>query len=296
MTYKVIDISKHNGRIDFNRVKNDGVQAVLIRAGYGFFNKDPLLETYVKGCEKVGLPYGLYCYSYATNLVQARMEVRGFLNCIKSYRPELPIVIDTEDADGWRKRNGNPSFTLLADMLLYELKEIEKAGYYAMYYSSKWWVDNLLKCRPALKKYDLWLAHWGINSPSMPCGIWQYSSKGKVKGIRTNVDMNIAYRNYPAIMREKGLNGFKKIEKPANARYLICYINDGDLANAAALLNALAPFADVELKHGKPESGENRTVIQIGGAEIEGADVKITGKDRTAVLASIGDFVDKVRR
>lgn len=306
MAYKVIDISKHNGNIDFSKVKKE-VDAVIIRAGYGWdFTKDPKLEEYVKGCNQNQIPYGLYCYSYATTMAQAKTEVKGFLETVKKYKPLLPVVIDTEDADGWRKKNGNPSWQTKADMLLYELDEIEKAGYYAMYYCSTSWYDQLIKCQPALKSKDLWLAHWGIPNPSRPCGVWQYTSDGSVNGIRGRVDRNLAYKDYPAIIQGAGLNGFKKVpakatepgpaknpepaKKEEAKKTVIVYLLDGDLANATALFNSIR--GDVVLDRTEPVKKEPGTkYIQVGGAAKPWADVVLSGKNRQETLSEVSRYI-----
>lgn len=298
MRYDYIDISKHQGTLDFKAIK-PYVDGVMIRAGFGWYNADPKFSEYVRGCENNGIPWGAYFFTYATNITEAKKEMTGFLKHMKGYLPSLPVAIDMED-DGYKKKHGNPSFKDLANILAYECAEVEKAGYYTMIYSSRSWVDQFYKLKPDLKHYDLWLAHWydpGMG-PSMPCGIWQYATR-KLQGKK--IDANYAYRDYPRLIQEKGFNGFKKEakankKKPLTDRYLICYIHDGDNPSAVALLNAMTPLADVELRHGQPESDESRCVIQVGGAAVVGADVKIGGKDRTEVLANIGDFVTTLRR
>lgn len=211
--FKIIDISNHNGSVNWKQVKEDKIDGVMIRAGYGFWNEDTRLLDNVKGAEAYGIPYGLYFYSYATNMEQARAEVNGFLNSIKNFKPTLPVVCDTEDADYWRQRNGNPSWRLLADMCYMQLKELEKAGYYAMWYANLYWARNLLAVKPELKTVDLWLAHWTnkMGNPGMPVGIWQYTSSGPAYGSGIqHTDMNIGFLDYPSIIKKAGLNGHKK--------------------------------------------------------------------------------------
>lgn len=87
-------------------------------------------------------------------------------------------------------------------------EEIEKNGYYAMIYANKNWLDSYLYADELLKRFDLWLAQWDTNKTAYSCGIWQYSSTGKIDGINGNVDLNISYKNYPEIIKNKGLNGF----------------------------------------------------------------------------------------
>lgn len=202
----MIDISKHNGPINWAKVKADGIKQVMIRAGYGWtFKKDALLEDHVKGAVTNGIDYGLYFYSYATNMDQAKTEVAGFLAAIKAYKPTLPIVVDTEDADSWRKNNGNPSMALIADMAIYQMNEIEKAGYYAMWYTSLYWAKQMIPLRPKLKDYALWLAHWSttMGNPGMPVSIWQYTEKGPKYGTSDlgMTDMNWVFKDYPTIIK-----------------------------------------------------------------------------------------------
>lgn len=87
---------------------------------------------------------------------------------------------------------------------------LEQNGFYACIYTNPNWLKNYLYADELLSKYDLWLADWYKDKPSYSCGIWQFSDKGSVYGINGNVDMNLSYKNYPQIIKEKGLNGFEK--------------------------------------------------------------------------------------
>ena len=89
-------------------------------------------------------------------------------------------------------------------------EEIEKAGYYAVFYCNLNWLNNYLYKNELLPKYDLWLGQWQVTRSSIECGIWQKSDHGSVYGINGNVDLNIAYKDYPQIMKNNGLKGFKK--------------------------------------------------------------------------------------
>lgn len=210
----VIDISTHNGNIDFAKVKPQ-VKGVMIRVGYGSngVELDAKFKRNVAECIKHNIAFGFYLYSYATTMESAKLEVKEYLQIIKDYKPTLPVVIDTEDADGWRQKNGNPSWKLLADMLVYQLNELEQAGYFAMYYVNKNWYDNLIKVNTTLNKYALWLAHWYIDKPSVNCGLWQYSAKGKINGINGDVDLNKMYEDYPSIIKSAKLNNHGEVKK-----------------------------------------------------------------------------------
>ena len=112
--------------------------------------------------------------------------------------------------------------------------EIEKAGFYAMFYCNLNWLNNYLLKDELLPKYDLWLAQWNIDKPSCTCGIWQYSSTGKIDGIDGNVDLDVSYKNYPEIMKFKGLNGFRKSNNLENKNYFNYTVKKGDTLWAIA--------------------------------------------------------------
>ena len=305
---KIIDISHHNGKINWQKVKADGIGGVMIRASYGWYNYDKCFKTNVREVQEQGLPWGLYHYTYATNMSEARKELYGFLNALRGLKPTLPVVIDTEDADSYRRKHGNPSWELLAQMLLVQLQGLERNGYYAMWYASKSWAENLMRIRPELKKYDLWLAHWGVAKPSMPCGLWQYTSSGGKYGNGINTsDLNIAYVDYPTVIKAAGLNGWpKQTVKPTgqakesnmlrDKNVMVCYKNDGDYANAIALLNGLVGLCKTAtlIKGDNPFNGF--FTIQVGGAAIKGADKVLTGKDRREVLINIGKYLEEVAK
>ncbi|MGN1043225.1 MAG: LysM peptidoglycan-binding domain-containing protein, partial [Acutalibacteraceae bacterium] len=112
--------------------------------------------------------------------------------------------------------------------------EIEKAGYYAMFYCNLNWLNNYLLKDELLPKYDLWFAQWGTNFPSVSCGIWQYSSTGKIDGIDGNVDLDVSYKNYSEIMKTRGLNGFGKSSTPLTPNYFTYTVKKGDTLWAIA--------------------------------------------------------------
>lgn len=210
MNIKGIDISKHNGNIDFGKVKDAGIKFVIIRSSYGWFNEDSKFKTNVKGCEKVGLEYGLYHYSYARNLGEAATEAKGLIKLAKSCNPTYPIVVDMEDADGYKKRN-NVSNEMCIKICEYICNELEKAGFYAMIYANLDWLNNRIDDN-RLNKFDKWVAQWSSKCTyDKEYGIWQYTSDGKVNGISGRVDMNECYKDYPAII--KNLKGNKDTEE-----------------------------------------------------------------------------------
>ena len=223
MNKKGIDISKWNSTVDFQAVKNDGTDFVIIRSSYG--KKDPkqvdkLFHRNIQEAQKVGLPVGVYHYSYADSVSDAKAEAEFCLENIQGYKLEYPICFDIEDRTQLALSNRQRT-----DIVKTFCNTIESAGYYAMLYTNLNWWNNYLN-KDELRKYDLWLAQWNVSAPSVNCGIWQYSDKGTVDGISGNVDLNISYKDYPTIMKAKGLNGFSK--KDLSSSIISYTIKKGD--------------------------------------------------------------------
>lgn len=201
-----IDVSKHNGVIDWKKVKAAGVQFAMIRAGYGQYaeQKDPQFDANVKGAQSVGIPFGFYWYSYAKNAADAKKEAEVFLQVIKGLKPEYPVAFDIEDP----KQSPLSNATLNSIVRAF-CDTVEAAGYYVVLYSMLSWLTSKLG---NISDYDVWLAHWVKETTYKgEYGIWQYTDNGRVNGIAGNggkVDMNYAYKDYPALMRKYGFNGF----------------------------------------------------------------------------------------
>ena len=208
MAVQGIDVSYAQGKIDWAKVKASGVEFAMIRASYGWDN-DSQIDRYfranVQGCEEVGLPYGLYHYSYARTPQDAQKEARFFLRVIEGCRPEYPVVFDLEDQSQQKLEK-----SILTDMAKAFLSTVEEAGYYAMLYANKYWLTGLLDMS-RLSEYDVWLAQWSAApSYSGSYGMWQCSASGSVPGISGAVDLDYAYRDYPVLIKDAGLNGWKK--------------------------------------------------------------------------------------
>lgn len=202
---KGIDISKHNGKIDFEKIKNE-VDFIMIRCAYrGIANrkifKDISFEENISNANYFNIPVGVYIYSTAINSIEAAEEAEYCLNLVKNHNIQFPIVIDIED----KKNQGNLSKSKMTEIVRSFCEKIENEGYYAMYYCSKDWYENKIN-KEELKVYDLWLACWNSNKSNIDCGIWQYSSKGKVTGVLGEVDLNYAFKNYPNIISKVNFN------------------------------------------------------------------------------------------
>ena len=179
---KVIDISRHNGDVDFRQVRASGVEAVMLRSSWGHFVEDLRFRENVRKCNDAGLPYGLYHYSYALNESEMMREADGLIALARRFSPRMPVAIDMEDADGYKERNGTLyNKALNTEICRYTCQKIEEAGFYPMVYANLDWFRNKL-ILSELDRYDLWLAQWNVNGPSLPCGMWQYTSSGSVPG------------------------------------------------------------------------------------------------------------------
>lgn len=212
-----IDVSKWQGTIDWNTTKKF-IDFAMIRAGYGreITQMDKCFLYNVKHAQANGVPIGAYWYSYAKSAEEAIKEANACLTTIKGFKFEYPIVFDIEDSSQL-----SLSKRLKTDICKAFCNTIEKAGYYAMIYTNCNWLKNHLYADELLAKYDLWLAHWNAKEPAYSCGIWQTTDKGIIDGISGYVDLNTAFKDYPSIMKAKGLNGFGKKTAPISTTYII---------------------------------------------------------------------------
>ncbi len=204
--FKGIDVSKWQGEIDWQKVCSQKIDYVMIRSSYGSENTDIFLSQNVEGCEKYGMDYGFYHYTYARNAAEAKNEAHFFLNNIRNYSPTYPIVLDIEEE--FYKKMSRKEVT---DIIVAFMEELENAGYYATLYSyAKFFADNVDMQR--VKEYDIWIASWGDEEKLNDnydghYGMWQYSSTGHIDGIEGEVDLNYAYKNYAQRIKKNGLNG-----------------------------------------------------------------------------------------
>ncbi len=191
------DGSKWYGVFDWDKGNIVGVVFAIVRAGYrgsvtGSLVQDPYFEANMKGTAAAGVPAGIYFFTQAVNEVEAVEEASMVLKLIKEYKLDYPIFIDTEGAGGNGRADGLDveTRTLVCEAFC---RTIENAGYRAGVYGSRNWYNNRLETK-RLENYCIWLAEYR----SVPIyqgyyQMWQYTSKGKVSGIKGNVDMNISY-------------------------------------------------------------------------------------------------------
>ena len=194
-----IDVSKWNGSIDWNAVKNSGVSYVIIRCGYrgsttGALIEDPTFRTNIKGALNAGLKVGVYFFTQATNEVEAVEEASMVLGLIKGYNISYPVFLDVESSNG--RADGIDTATRTAVCKAF-CQTIQNSGYKAGIYANKTWLNEKIDT-PSLTGYKIWLAQYAATPTysRTKYDMWQYSSKGSVAGISGNVDMNISYMGY----------------------------------------------------------------------------------------------------
>lgn len=207
---KGIDVSSYQGNIDWNLAKNS-ISFALIRCGFGgnvASQDDNKYERNTSECERLHIPYGIYLYSYATTIAEAQSEVDHTLRLIKGKKIEYPIFLDVE-SEVQKKLD----LDTLNNVVDYYCKKIEEAGYYVGIYANLDWFVNRLNS-PKLDAYDHWLAEWNPKPTyNKPFGIWQYSSKTTIAGIDGYVDGDIAYKDYPKLIRDRHLNHLENNEE-----------------------------------------------------------------------------------
>ena len=213
--HRGIDVSEWQGYIDWSRVKSSGIEFAMIRCGWSTGIDGPEIDQRfyenVRNAKAAGMPIGVYHYSYARTVDEARQEAEHCLDIIRrcDCTFEYPIVFDIEEEDKkWILGATGGDRRIITDMVKAFCSRIEQAGYYASFYANPNWLNNYMYSDELLSIYDFWLAHWGVGEPSRKCGIWQYTSEGSVPGINGNVDLDYAYKDYPSVMREEHLNGY----------------------------------------------------------------------------------------
>lgn len=197
-----IDVSKWNGSINWNAVKQSGVSFVIIRCGYrgctlGGLIEDPNFHTYASGAEAAGLKVGVYFFSQAVNEREAVEEASMAISMAQRHRISYPIFIDSEygsnahnaRADGLGKAERTAVCRAFCET-------IRSAGYTPGVYASKSWYYNNLDAG-SLNNYKIWLAHYCSQTDyTGKYELWQSSSTGRINGINGNVDINTSYLGY----------------------------------------------------------------------------------------------------
>ena len=214
MNVKGIDVSQHNGNIDFNKVKAAGYKFVIIRCNNWDNNlnkvvKDIRFDDNYRKAKAAGLDVGTYYYTWYTDAAGAKHDAELCKEYIKGKTFEYPIYFDLE----WQKAFARGK-AVCSDMVKTFCDAMEKAGYFAGLYISRSPLQQYITAEVA-NRYALWIAEYDCRcNYNGTYGMWQYSDKGRVNGISNNVDLDICYVDYPKIIKDKGLNGYKKPSQP----------------------------------------------------------------------------------
>lgn len=229
MEKTIMDVSRHQGVIDWDAVKANGkVDGVMLKtvSTNGRLSKrkdglyiDPTFERNYAECKRVGLPVGVYYYTYATDKQMADAELDLLKTALTGKTFELPISVDVED-----NKIKKLSTQELTDLAAYALGTVERWGFYALLYVGLYFAQTeLYMGGAALRPYDVWLARYPKDQrktkpedkpkTAFAFGMWQYTSTARMPGVSTNVDMSHAYKDYAAIIKRAGLGAVKGAEK-----------------------------------------------------------------------------------
>ena len=179
----IIDVSHHNGEIEWSKTGKH-IDYAILRCGYGTNTNQQDDKTFnynATQCEKYGIPYGVYIYSYATTIHQCHSEIDHILRCVKNRKIVLPLYYDIEEQSTFT--NGAPR--TFASLFLYRVRQ---AGYKAGLYSND---VNYRGYFNELRPDSAWVARYSDNEPKSNYDIWQYTSRGSVPGITGSVDLSV---------------------------------------------------------------------------------------------------------
>ena len=202
---KGIDVSYAQGVIAWEKVKASGlVDFAILRTGYGreTTQVDTQFERNYAACKQLGIPVGVYWYSYATTVDEAEQEAKVCLQTIQGKQFEYPVAFDIEEARCLPQADALSTTFCTA---------LENAGYYTAIYTFKSALESNFSA--AVKnRYDIFLSHIGVQQTDYAgsYGLWQYSWTGCIPGISGDVDLDYAYKDYPTMIQNAGLNGFTK--------------------------------------------------------------------------------------
>lgn len=195
-----IDVSKWNQEIDWEAVKNAGIEFAIIRCGYrgastGALVIDPRYKENIEGAIAAGIPVGVYFFTQARDEVEAVEEASMVIRLIEDYDVDYPVFLDSESAGGRGRADGLDSDERTRAHRAF-LQTIQAAGYETGIYASRNWLKDRIDMT-RLSDYRIWLAEYA-DAPTYDeyyYHMWQYTSKGTVDGISTNVDLNLCYMN-----------------------------------------------------------------------------------------------------
>ena len=186
----VIDVSHHQGKIDWKKVKKSGIDGAIIRVSDSTGTPDRQCDRNIAQCKKYKIPFGLYIYSRAKYKKKVRKEADIILKKAKGLNIQFPLYIDLEQ----------PGCEKYARMAAKEFgRLVEKEGYWCGVYANQSWWKNYLA---GLNRYSKWVARYG-QKPTIPrMDMWQYTMEGKIPGIAGDCDKNKCYVDFPKLLKD----------------------------------------------------------------------------------------------
>lgn len=217
-----VDVSSWQGKIDWQKVKSCGKTFAILRIGTTK-GKDTYFETNYKNAKAAGVKVGCYYYTYATTVEEAKKDADKVLSWLSGKQLEYPVYYDMEDSV---QLSSGMTTAKRTEMCITFLDKMSENGWYVGTYANGNWFSNYLDKAELGQKHELWLATWtssGLPSKdySSQYGMWQYTDSGKVNGISTAVDLDVAYRDYPSIMKNGGFNGYSTVIKNIDEEWII---------------------------------------------------------------------------
>jgi len=186
-----IDVSNFQGTIDWNQVKAAGIEFAILKVGPVYGEPDSAFERNATECERLGIPYGVYYYSYARSVKDANKEADRTLAWLGGHHPSLPVYYDLEDRYILEDSNFNKD--KLAQIAQTFCNRMEAVGLKAGIYANLNWFNNYLNS-PSLSGYDHWVAQYNWRCDyAGSYSFWQYSSRGNVPGVNGSCDMNYCF-------------------------------------------------------------------------------------------------------
>lgn len=206
-TLKGIDVSAWQGEIDWQLVKNFGIQFAFVRIGHGSQEVDKYFARNMQGAAAAGIPTGVYYYSTAVTEAEAVRDAQFVIDSMNGYLVSYPVAIDLED-----KSQESLSKYQLGKIAKIFCDEIRAAGYTPMLYCNENWYKNYIDITQ-IENVEKWIARYNVKyTDSISRGVWQCSSKGRVDGINGNVDIDFGYKDYTQIVtpRTSAEPGYQK--------------------------------------------------------------------------------------
>lgn len=216
-----LDVSRWNHQIDpasgeylpldWQKIKSEGFDFVIIKAGSTKSGIEPTFERDYAGAKAAGLCVGAYFYTYSSDAEGILKDAKMLLTYLEGKQFEYPIYLDLEDPslEGLGKN-------YLSNMCVTFLEELQRNGYYAGLYTNHTWLTGILDTAKMVTLFDIWYARypgtslpaWNEEKYGKQLGLWQYTQSGVIDGIDGSFDLNYSYKDYAALMRKWGLNGY----------------------------------------------------------------------------------------